>query len=195
MTDLQNKIIRILSNISPVPSSGMDEIIAKAETIHLSSGNLLISEGSNPDSIYLVVQGLLRAIYQTIEGNVCSKEFYWEEDIIFSMRSIIQDEPLPYSIFSVEDSTLIKIPMKLYLDLVKQHIEWKDYHIAQLNFYLHAKEVKEEMLLVNNNQEKVVKAYELFPDFVKRVPATLLASYLNLTPVSLSRIKKRLGLK
>lgn len=183
-----------MSNISSVPSSGIDELMSKAETFQISSGDLLISEGSFPDSIYLVEKGLLRAIYQTEQGTVCSKEFYWEEDIIFSMRSIIQDEPLPYSIFSVEDSTLIKIPMNIYLDLVKHHIEWKDYHIAQLNFYLHAKEVKEEMLLVNNNQEKVVKAYELFPDFVKRVPATLLASYLNLTPVSLSRIKKRLGL-
>jgi len=184
-----------MNNISTVPAIGMEEIVANAETIQLSSGDLLISEGSAPDSIYLVMDGLLRAVYQTEQGNICSKEFYWEEDIIFSMRSIIQDEPLPYSIFSVEECELIKIPMKLYLGLVEQHVEWKDYHIAQLNFYLHAKEVKEEMLLVNNNQEKVVRAYELFPEFVKRVPATLLASYLNLTPVSLSRIKKRLGLK
>ena len=181
--------------IAPLPEIDRDAFMAEANECVFSANQLLIPAGKKPDYLYLVVAGLLRAVYETEQGNVCSKEFYWENDIIFSMRSIIRDEPLPYSIYSVEDCRLIKIPLKSYLKLVKKHPDWKDYHIAQLNFYLHAKEVKEEMLLVNNSQEKVLKAYELFPDFVKRVPATLLASYLNLTPVSLSRIKKRLNLK
>ena len=184
-----------MSGIFPVPIEGLDKITAEAESMTIPASHLLVSAGSVPDSIYLVVDGLLRAVYQTEQGNVCSKEFYWENDIVFSMRSIIESKTLPYSIYSVENCRLIRIPRALYLDLVEKHAEWKDYHIAQLNFHLHAKEVKEELLLVNNNQEKVIKAYELFPDFVKRVPATLLASYLNLTPVSLSRIKKRLDLK
>ncbi|MCW8875499.1 MAG: Crp/Fnr family transcriptional regulator [Kangiellaceae bacterium] len=195
MTNIQPIIHNIMSSLTVLPKIGCDELTANAGEISFPANQLLISAGKKPEYLYLVVNGLLRAVYETEQGNVCSKEFYWENDIIFSMRSIIRDDPLPYSIYSVEDCRLIKIPLSSYLQLIKKYSEWKDYHIAQLNFYLHAKEVKEEMLLVNNSQEKVVKAYELFPDFVKRVPATLLASYLNLTPVSLSRIKKRLNLK
>lgn len=184
-----------MSEIAPLPEVGREDLMTDASEIDFPANQMLIAVGKKPEYLFLVVKGLLRAVYETEQGNVCSKEFYWENDVIFSMRSIIRSEPLPYSIYSVENCRLISIPLKNYLNLVRKHTEWKDYHIAQLNFYLHAKEVKEEMLLVNNSQEKVVKAYELFPDFVKRVPATLLASYLNLTPVSLSRIKKRLNLE
>nr|WP_256435625.1 Crp/Fnr family transcriptional regulator [Aliikangiella sp. G2MR2-5] len=184
-----------MSGHTPLPELALDRLLHNAKEIDIPTGYRLFSMGEKPDCIYLVIKGLLRAIYETEQGNICSKEFYWEGDTIFSLRSILRDEPLPYSIESVENCRLVKIPLSNYLSLVKEHSQWKDYHIAQLGLHLYQKEIKEELLLVNNNQEKVVKTYELFPDFVNRVPARLLASYLNLTPVSLSRIKKRLNLK
>ena len=148
---------------------------------------------SNCRYFYLVKTGLLRAVFITDEGKEYSKEFYWEKDIIFGMRALLDNQPLPYSVISVEPCNLIQIPLKDYRELVSTSAAWKDYHIQQVESHLLYKEIKEELLLLNSNEQKVRRVYQLFPDLVKRVPATLIASYLGLTPVSLSRIKKRLA--
>lgn len=144
--------------------------------------------------LFVVKTGLLRAVFTTQQGKEFSKEFYWENDIIFGMRSLIEFSPLPYSVISEEQCDLFKIPKEAYLALVSKYPSWKDYHIRQLEQHLLHKEFKEELLLLHSNEQKVQRVYEIYPQFVKRIPATLVASYLGLTPVSLSRIKKRLKL-
>ncbi len=191
----ESPIYRLFSAHIEAPQLEFQSIISSTKSITLKPNQTLLALNSKPENIFLVESGLLRAVYHTEDGKACSKEFYWENDIIFAIRSLISTAPLPYSVESVEACRLYQVPTARYLDLVDKYPEWKNYHMAQLAWHLEAKEMKEELLLVNSNEQKVKRAYELFPDFVKRVPATLLASYLNLNPVSLSRIKKRLHLK
>lgn len=194
MTPEQSPLYQLFSVYIEAPSKHFSQLLDLSQPISVEAGTLLIQANSQHHHIYAVKTGLLRAVFTTFEGKEFSKEFYWENDIIFGIRSMLDNQPLPYSVIAEENCQLFQLPLKKYIDLVNQHYCWKDYHLKQLERHLLYKEIKEELLLLHSNEEKVQQVYEAFPDLVKRVPATLIASYLGLTPVSLSRIKKRLNL-
>ncbi|NIB38090.1 Crp/Fnr family transcriptional regulator [Pseudomaricurvus alkylphenolicus] len=189
-----SELFEILSHTLQAPVDGFDQFEAAARLIKVPAQQELIPAHQIPTHLYVVKTGLARAVFFTQAGKEYSKEFFWENDLIFAMRHLITGQPIPYKIVTVETCQLYQIPVAVYRKLVDSKPQWKDYHLKQLEIHLLAKEIKEELLLLNSNEQKVERAYQLFPDFVTRVPATLLASYLGLTPVSLSRIKKRLGL-
>lgn len=194
MTSSHSQVYQLLSTSIAAPIEKFGQLEASAIAINVAADTTLMKAHSNCRYLYLVKTGLLRAVFITDEGKEYSKEFYWEQDVIFGMRSMLDNQPLPYSVISVEPCSLIQIPLKVYRELVSTCAAWKDYHIQQVETHLLYKEIKEELLLLHSNEQKVRRVYQLFPDLIKRVPATLIASYLGLTPVSLSRIKKRLAL-
>ena len=195
MTSSNAQLKQLLSTYVQMPSEKAEQLFEHATSITIAADAVLMQVGQIPRYFYVVNSGLLRAVLISNEGKEYSKEFYWEKDVIFGMRSMISDQPLPYSVISVEPCRLFRVPIQHYRQLVESYSAWKDYHIRQLNMHLLHKEVKEELLLLNSNEQRVQQMYQRYPDLVQRVPATLVASYLGLNPVSLSRIKKRLALK
>lgn len=184
----------LLSAYAPLPSYRQDEFLAQASKISLAAEQTLLPDNSQPQSIYLVKTGLLRALYTTDEGKEFSKEFYWDLDLILHLRYQISGTPLPYSIQACESSVVYALPLDLYQQLTCESRPWQQYHQQLLERHILFKETKEELLLLNSTEQRVVKVYQLFPEFVQRVPAVMLATYIGITPESLSRIKKRLGL-
>ena len=189
-----SQVYQLLSASIVAPKENFERLENSAIAIDVAANTTLMKAHSDCRYFYLVKTGLLRAVFITDEGKEYSKEFYWERDIIFGMRAMLDKQPLPYSVMSVEPCNLIQLPLKVYRELISTSAAWKDYHIRQVEAHLLYKEIKEELLLLNSNEQKVQRVYQLFPGLVKRVPAILIASYLGLTPVSLSRIKKRLAL-
>jgi CRP-like cAMP-binding protein len=193
--DVESSVLyQLMSHSISAPTEKFERLLSSSSTIQIPADYSVMKAHSPCKYFYLVKKGLLRAVFITDDGKEISKEFYWEGDIIFGMRALLDCQPLPYSVISAEACELIKLPLRTYQTLVATSLSWKDYHIRQVETHLLYKEIKEQLLLLNSNEQKVQKVYQLFPELVKRVPATLIASYLALTPVSLSRIKKRLSL-
>lgn len=194
MTTDSSRFYQLLNTLAPAPSEGFELLESQTQHVNVPAETVLMEANKISKFIYAIDSGLVRAVFITEEGKEYSKEFYWENDIVFGMRSLITNRPLPFSVITVEPCQLYQISVKAYQQLIESHHQWKDFHLRQLENHLLYKEIKEELLLLNSNEEKVALVYQTFPDLVKRVPAVLIASYLGLTPVSLSRIKKRLNL-
>ena len=160
----------------------------------LVAGEELVSQGAVSDHVYWLKKGLLRAVFTNNNGKEFTKEFYWGEDPILLFRSLLTDEPLPYSIVALESSTYCAMRKQQYLSLIAEHDQWRRYHLQQVEAHLLVKERKEEFLLLQRPEQRVESFYRLYPDLIKRLPDYLVASYLGMTPISYSRIKKRLRL-
>lgn len=160
----------------------------------LDCGQKLMDYGEEASYVYWVERGLLRAYYVTCEGKEVTKEFYWEGDVIYAMASFISGEPLPFSVIAIEDCQLLRLPKAQYRTLVQTHSLWQDYHQQQLQQHVVIKEHKEAFLLLNTPEQRVELFHRDFPALVTRINDYLIASYLAMTPISYSRIKKRLKL-
>jgi len=189
------KLFDIINATSPISPENFAGLAPYSQAIQVPADLILMASNAMSKYIYAIAKGLIRGVFVTEEGREFSKEFYWENDFVFGMRSLLTNRPLPFSVITVENCELYKIPVSIYQELVNNQSQWKDFHRKQLENHLLYKEQKEELLLLNSNEEKVACVYQSFPNLVQRVPAVLIASYLGLTPVSLSRIKKRLNLR
>lgn len=189
-----SRLYQLLNTNIETPIQHFEQLLVSATAISVPAETVLMRVNQLSPYFYVIDVGLVRAVFVTDDGKEFSKEFHWEGDVVFGMRGLITNRPIPYSIITVEPCELLQIPLKNYRMLVEQFTSWKNYHIRQVETHLLHKEIKEELLLLNPNEQKVAQVYRSFPDLVKRVPAHLIASYLGLSPVSLSRIKKRLNL-
>ncbi|AQS38659.1 cAMP-binding protein [Shewanella psychrophila] len=165
-----------------------------SNSCRLAKGRQLFNCGDKTTHVYWLEQGLLCAYFVTAEGKEFCKEFYWQGDVIYGMRSLLGNEPLPYSVVALEPCNLLRLSIAAYRTLTVQEHQWADYHRQQLEQHLLIKERKEAFLLLKTPEQRVFAFHRDYDFLLHRIKDYQIASYLAMTPISYSRIKKRLNL-
>lgn len=158
----------------------------------LKASDILWQAEGIQDKLYFLAKGLMYAYFNTQEGKSVCKEIYWERDLLFCFRCLLSEVRYPFSVAALEGTELYEISKETYLHWVQNNQENRDFHLSVISEYYMYKEGKEEFLLLNTPEQRVRKFYQTYPDLVKRVPQHIIASYLGITPISFSRIKKRI---
>lgn len=159
----------------------------------VGAGERVMHAGGSLNTLYIVVSGLLYAFFETREGKSFCKEMYWEQDVIFAFRSLLTGSPLPFSISALEPCVLVAVDRHCYQQQLAASPALQQFHQSMICMnYMH-KEGKEELLLLNNPKQRVRYFFERYPHLLQRAPQHVIASYLGITPISFSRIKKILA--
>lgn len=191
-TDTTKAFAKCVNQHYAVTSSHLGLLASKAEIVELSPQQMLWHAGDPQQKIFFLESGLLYAYFETSNGKSFCKEMYWGNDLIFGFRSLLSKAPLPFYVKTIEKSHLFAVDVKDYWQAVLEDPQWQAFHHASIQEYYLYKETKEEFLLLLTPQQRVVHFYEHYPELVQRVPQHIVATYLGITPISLSRIKQRL---
>ena len=157
----------------------------------ISAKTILLYEGDVADNIFYIKKGILR-LWNNNDGKDVSLQFFFEGDVVASFESFYNETPSMYSIESIENSVIIVIPKKRVMELIQndQTLEKNMYKMIALRF------IDYTNYFLSRIKEKPEERYKSLlkkePQVVSRVPDYYLASYLGITPVSLSRIKNRI---
>jgi CRP-like cAMP-binding protein len=185
----------ILNEISPIPKEIWNQ---SKEYFHLKSlkkgENLFLME-DKVDDFYFLIEGLARYYYLTIDGKEFNKSFAEKEGhLLSSISSVTKGSGSPFSIEVLSDFRTLYISYKDLLDLGKKYIEWNNLLLRIYENLIIKKEKREaDFLLLDARQryEKFLSDYEMISDVV---PNYHIASYLGITDVALSRIRKEMKL-
>ncbi len=145
--------------------------------------------------VYLVEEGLVRKFY-TKEGSDIDQEisadFYFPGDV-FVVGTNAKDK-MAEAVFQSIDKGFV---WEIGLDEVKEMFAINPECRFVQNYYLNKKlnaALKREMLLLKNTPQDM---YEYLlkhkPHYIQHIPLKYLASYIGITPISLSRIRKRIN--
>lgn len=160
----------------------------QSKYVSLETDTVLVHQGDITEHVYFLQEGLCHACYLTDEGKKYSKEFYWTGDLVVNFESLIQQTPTPYLIESLSQCQLIRLP-------INQVQQWRDQrhscYLRLIERQLLHKENKERFMLLHGPEERYRLFNERFPELETRLADYQIASYIGITPVSLSRIKKR----
>ena len=166
------------------------ELNRASTRLELAAKTAITRQGDVAEFLYFMVKGLCHACYHTNDGKTFSKEFYWQGDFLINFESLIKQEPSPYSLETLSPSLLISIP-------VTQIQQWRKlghpFYLHLLENQLLHKENKERFMLLHGPKERYQLFSKRFPELESRLTDYQVASYIGITPISLSRIKKRLG--
>lgn len=160
-------------------------------TIEKDKGEHVFMQGDSDKSLYFVQSGLLKAYYTSEDGKESVKSFLMPNDIIGSLTSAYSEGNCSFSLIGLEPTTLRKIPFEKIREYCKKDMEIANNMIELLLQFAMKKEKREYEFLCLSAEERFCMLANNSPALLKKVTQNDLARYLGITPVGLSRIKKR----
>ena len=194
MIDLK-KLNHYFGIFKDIGIADLKDIFDAVSTKKLKAGEYFIKEGSIRKNAAYIKKGLLRAYLINQKGEEITTLVRWEDEIIASHDIILHNRPSRFYYQALEDSELLVIDY----DLV-QKIMQNNPKLEQSRKYFLTKMIKESMERVESfvlltPEERYIDFVKQKPDIVNRVPDKYIANILGITPVSLSRIRKRIATK
>lgn len=175
-----------------LPEKSLHELLSHMTEYHFTKGELIVNEGERNANFYIIRKGMWRA-YCMMDGTESSLWFAGKGEIGFSSWGYVNNELSQINIESVNESIAYGIAKADLEDLFNSSIEWANFgrkmfeqEIANIDNYTVAYGTP-------SAKERYLTLVEENPELLQDVPLKHLASYLYMTPQSLSRI--RAGLK
>lgn len=161
------------------------------QKIAYSKGDSILSEGDYCDFICVVETGLFR-FYSIKEGNEKITEFWFPFDFMSDYRSFLSNTPSTYNIEAMQSGTIWKIKRDYLNKLYKDSVNFNKLGriVAEQIFLMKA--LRLDSFLTDSPKERYLKLLSKDPNILQAVPQYMIASYLGITPESLSRIRKRI---
>ena len=160
-----------------------------SEQITLSRGEYLVKSGQVERKAYFVESGALRIYYLT-EHEEHTIRFGYHGSITTSLSSFIDGQPSEFAIQAIRKTTLRSITKENLMSFIGDDpVRLKAY--TQLLEGVVIQQVEREVdLLTNSPVERLKRVMKRSPQLFQEVPAKYIASYLRMTPETLSRIQK-----
>lgn len=175
-------------------ASESEQLLAQMERLTYRKGEHIVREGERNSSLYLVVQGIWRGHYLR-DGVDISLWFASEGDTLFSSWSYVADRPSLTSIEAMSDSTVFRISKQKMETFFTSSIAFAN--IGRIIFERQFLDM--ENWMINGGAAQAKQRYlallEQNPELLQHVPLKHIASYLMITPQSLSRIRAGLSRK
>lgn len=155
----------------------------------------LLQEGEVCKYVAFVSKGMLRAYLVDSKNNEHIIQFAPEGWFISDLSSFITEDQSNLNIDALEDSELILISKAAHVYLETAVPEFFKFNYTQYRgAYLSLQKRLTDMFTLST-EEKYTKLLSIYPDIMQRVPQHMIASYLGLTPETLSRVRKKLFVK
>ena len=184
-----------LSKVFEVPAERLSLCSIQYETKKVPKGEFLLQYGEVCRNTFFVEKGLLRMYSIDKAGKEHVIQFAPENWIISDTTSQLLNEKSRFYIEAIEDSIIVVIRegffenlSKIYPDVAEKNQRLMFNHIKNLQNRVNA-------LISTTAEERYLDFIKKYPDLMLRAPQWMVASYLGITPESLSRVRKELAKK
>ena len=168
-----------------------EELEPRLEIADYRKGDHLVHQGSTEMEQFFILDGILKRVVANAEGKEMILRFAAETDMDTSYAAWRLKTPVPYSIVAVTKARVARLSMPHWVEFLDLHPEVKarfEYEVMKLMSEVMAHTITLHLLDAPGRLARFQRKHR---DYVGRVPNKELASYLNLTPETLSRLKQR----
>jgi CRP-like cAMP-binding protein len=170
----------------------LEEYKHLTKEISVANKTVLLREGETAKNIFFVKEGCLR-MWMNYEGKEITFQFFFENEMVASIESFRSNEPGFLNIQAIEPSTLVVLRKKDFKLAFDESPQVKDF-LLEMAFKRFSDYTKLYLSFLKNNPVERYKDLLLNqPRIIQRVPQHYIASYLGITPVSLSRIRNKIS--
>jgi CRP-like cAMP-binding protein len=179
----------------PLDDENFEELMGAISFREIAPGTILLSEGEVATTLFFVVRGCLRTFFIKEDGKEITAQFFVEGQMVASFESATTGMPSRSYIEAIEDSIVGSIPLKTLEEIASKCTAMREgysrFLMKRLVYYMD----RCSSYILDNPEKRYLSLLEESPELVTRLPKQYIASYLGITPVSLSRIRSRLKKK
>ena len=154
----------------------------------LEKGEMLLNEGQISRHMVFVGKGMLRQFYYK-NGKDVSQPFAYEGCILMCIESLLKQVPTRLIIETLEPAVIYLFPYDKMMQLTKQNWEINMFYRKILEYSLIVSQTKADSWRFESARERYNLLLETHPEIIKRAPLAHIASYLLMTPETLSRVR------
>ena len=159
------------------------------KTIDLERNEFLKVKGQTDTNLYYVIHGSLR-IFVYHESEEHTIRLGYKDNFIASLDSFISESPSNLCIQSIKKTQLKVISKKSFLSFIHSSNPNLQIWLEVLNQLIYQQIEREQDLLITSPIERYKRVLQRSPLLFQEIPNKYIASYLRMTPETLSRIKK-----
>lgn len=186
-----NILKKQINKIAAIPDEEWEMLHPHISEVVVKKGENMVQEGERAKTVGMILEGQMRHYY-TRDGEEKTTYFYFENAFVSAYVSCITGQPSLLTIEALADTRLLIFPYAKLKELFSISIHWERFgrHIAEwammgleermVGLLTLSPEERYHALLTSNKTK-----------IMERIPQHLIANYLGITPVSLSRIRNR----
>ncbi len=174
-----------------ITDSAWEAFIALMKPLNLAAGDCLLRAGDPARYLAYVIKGSLREYYSTSEGAEFNKAFVLSGSFTGSLFDLLSGEPSTVSIQALKDCELLVAAFSEFQKLYDSYPCWERAGRLLTESLFMKKARREHEFLTMSAWERYQSLLREYPDLEQQVPQYHIASYLGITPVMLSRLRRR----
>jgi CRP-like cAMP-binding protein len=176
-----------------LPDNALSDFTAALQWHQWKPRSYLLETGQTAHYMYFLASGLARFFFLNQQGQEVTSDFYFAPGFITSVTSFVNQAPSRFTIQTLLPVEALAISRNDLLDLYDKHPQLE--RMGRILTEQAYSEAEKHLLSLLNDapKERYLRLLKEYPQYIQHIPLQYLASYLGITPESLSRIRKRIG--
>ncbi len=151
-------------------------------------GELVLKEGQICEEMYYIEKGLIRQFYIKKDKEV-TEHLATEGSLFMCIESLFKEEPTRLQVETLEPTLLYALPKRKLEQVALHNVNIQILYRKILEESLIFSQVHADLVRFETAQNRYLRLCKLMPQVVLRAPLVYIASYLQMTPETLSRVR------
>ena len=183
--DVARELARRYSTMSHDELDMLENVLVP---MRFQKGESILKEGEVCTHIYWIQKGLVRLFYYK-NGKELTEHMAVENNIVMSIESLFKEEPTHLMMTALEPTIIYAMPRGVLEQVAMKSVNIQILYRKILEESLIQSQIHADMLRFESAQDRYVKLVKRQPQLVLRAPLVFIASYLQMTPETLSRVR------
>lgn len=189
---MHTQLRQFLQTMVDAPDDELEQMGRLFRPASLARGAFFIQAGEQPQTLGFVLSGLLRLYYIDEAGGEYTKAFCVENSFVAAYSALLLGEPSRLFIEALEESALLVADYSAYQSLAAGSLRWQIMRGRLAEALFIRKEKREGELVLDDATARYRRFLAEYPGLEPRLKQYHIASYLGISPVSLSRIRRQI---
>ncbi len=189
------KITYYLNHFKDLQLADLQLLFDLARSKQLKAGHIYIDCGSPSKRLAYIKKGLIRAYQLNEKGEDITVLLRWEDQFFSNMDTVFWQRPSRFVYEALEDTELLETDYDQFMSFIDAHPRFAAAKTFFLQNMLAESFERVERFILMSPEQRYLHLLAEKNNLAQRVPSKYLATLLGITPVSLSRIKRRITQK
>jgi len=175
-----------------IDSANFEKYGLKAKLKHYQKGQHLITQGQPAPKLFFLVKGFVRYLSVSSEGKEFTQSFASAPSISGSTRAMTRNVDALFTIEALDDVICLEFDWQIFFEKMKSQPGFMQAYNCLLENMFIKKEEREYAFVQHSAEQRYLTFLDSNPQLRDKIPLKMIASHIGITPIALSRIRKKL---